>query len=199
MILKSYGQGEMVIDDVKYVINPCFANIAEIGEPEEIVNTVKMLQSEDPLDVYCGAYSILQSCCDKDLPIDFFGQYGFDSDGKLIKPDATPEAINDLVVLASHCVLHGICGKVDSQSVDGGEELSEFDPTEYIDLAVTHFKTSYEEAAKMTMTQFVRRMRAEYPEAHKKSSGNTREFDGKQYEKFDDSILAAAEEEAKTR
>ena len=199
MILKSYGQGEMVIDGVKYAINPCFANIAEIGEPKEIINTVKSLQSDDPVDVYCAAFSILQGCCDKDLPVDYFGHYGFNEDGKLEIPNIEPELMNDLVVLASHCVLHGICGKIDSQSADGGEELTEFDPTEYVDLAATHFKMSYDEAANMTMTQFVRRMRTEYPEAHKKSSGNTREFDGKHYEKFDDSILAAAEEEAKTR
>ena len=175
MLLKQYGHGKMVIDGVEYVINPCFANIAEIGDPKEIINTVKMLQSEDPLDIYCGAFSILQSCCDKDLPVEAFGQYGFDESGKLVKPNAEPEMINDLVVLASHCVLHGICGKVDlvGEGSDD-EELSEFDPSEYVDLAVTHFKISYEEASKMTMTQFVRRMRAEYPEAHKKAQEDAR-------------------------
>lgn len=168
MLLKEYGHGCIEYGDVKYIIVPSFINISAIGTPEEIINTVKGLHSDDPLDVYSSAFSILQSCCDKDFPRELFGDLSMTDDG-INKLDVSPEQVNDLIVLANHCVLHGIVGKVDFKGGEG-EPLTEFDAYEYIDLAVEHFNLSYDEAARMTMTQFVRRMRTKYPEAHKKQA-----------------------------
>ncbi|AKA61192.1 hypothetical protein [Pseudoalteromonas phage H103] len=168
MLLKEYGHGCIEYGDVKYIIVPSFIKISAIGTPEEIINTVKGLHSDDPLDVYSSAFSILQSCCDKDFPRELFGDLSMTDDG-INKLDVSPEQINDLIVLANHCVLHGVVGKVDFKGGEG-EPLTEFDAYEYIDLAVEHFNLSYDEAAKMTMTQFVRRMRTKYPEAHKKQA-----------------------------
>ncbi len=168
MLLKEYGHGCIEYSGVKYVVVPSFINISAIGTPTEIIDTVKNLNSDDLIDVYCSAFSILQSCCDVDFPPELFGDLSATDEG-INQLDVSPEQINDLIVLANHCVLHGIVGKVDFKGAEG-DPLTEFDAYEYIDLAVEHFNLGYDDAAKMTMTQFVRRMRTKYPEAHKKQA-----------------------------
>lgn len=196
MLLKKYGHGSIEYDGVKYVIVPSFINISKIGEPTDIIETIKGLHSSDPLDVYCSAFSILQSCCDDDFPRELFGDLSMTDDG-INKLDVSPEQINDLIVLATHCVKHGVVGDVETTS-ESGEPLTEFDAYEYIDLAVEHFNLSYDEAAKMTMTQFVRRMRTKYPEVHKRLESKERNVDGKSYEQFN-AAAEAAKKQAELR
>mgnify|MGYP005986888389 CR=1 FL=1 len=189
MLLKKYGHCSIEYGGVKYVVIPSFINISKIGEPTDIVEAIKGLHSSDPLDVYCSAFSILQSCCDLDFPPELFGDLSMTDDG-INKLDVSPEQINDLIVLASHCVKHGIIGDVESKG-ESGDPLVEFDAYEYIDLAVEHFNLSYDEAAKMTMTQFVRRMHTKYPETHKRLKENERDIDGRSYTKFNAAAEAA--------
>ena len=192
MLLKKYGHGSIEYDGVKYVIVPSFINISKVGEPNEIIETIKGLHSTDPLEVYSCAFCILQSCCDDDFPPELFGDLSM-TDSGINKLDVSPEQINDLIALASHCVKHGVIGDVETKS-ESGEPLTEFDAYEYIDLAVEHFNLSYDDAAKMTMTQFVRRMRTKYPELHKKVEAGERDIDGKSYGQFSAAAEAAKQQ-----
>ncbi len=189
MLLKKYGHCSIEYGGVKYVVVPSFINISKIGEPTDIVETIKGLHSSDPLDVYCSAFSILQSCCDEDFPPELFGDLSV-TDSGINELDVSPEQINDLIVLATHCVKHGVIGDVETKG-EKGEPLTEFDAYEFIDLAVEHFSLSYDDAAKMTMTQFVRRMRTKYPEVHKRLESGKRDIDGKSYTKFNAAAEAA--------
>lgn len=169
MILTAYGHAAINYNGESIAVVPSFYNISKIGSPRAIVETVNSMR--EPVHIsHTSAKKILQACCDKPLPLELFScDFELSDNGHLIPNDYVGGAmINDLFVLASHCIKHGICGPSDDVNSADAEPLAEFDASEFIDLAVTHFKISYTEAANMTMTQFIRRMRAEYPEAHKK-------------------------------
>ena len=188
MLLKKYGHGRITVDGEQFTILPSFSNIADIGTPKEIVQAIKLIGKVNHISLkWC--FDIVQACCDKELPKEFKPSFDMASNGALI-PSMPDWALNDLLALAYHCIKHGVIGDVEP-SGEAGEPMTEFDAYEYIDLAASHFKMTYEEAANMTMTQFVRRMRTEYPERHKALSSTTKEIDGKTYERFNIAAEAA--------
>ena len=171
MLLKQYGHAAIHIDGEQFTVTPSFANFSSLGEPKEIVDLIKQLHFSHNIPLsFQAALKILNACCDKVLPSSFTGsvKVGLDGKVKLSFGKYGAEAVNDVIVLAGHCIKHGVTGAQVSEGSAEGDTITEFDASEYIDLAATHFKISYDEAAKMTMTQFVRRMRTEYPEAHKR-------------------------------
>lgn len=192
MLLKKYGPCRIEVDGEQFTVLPCFANMAEIGTPKEIVEAIKKVGKLDHISIkWC--FDIVQACCDKTLPNFLKPTFEMNRAGQLIC--SMPEwALNDLITLAYHCIKHGIIGDVEPSSGAKVEPLTEFDAYEYIDLAASHFNMSYDEAAKMTMTQFVRRMRTEYPERHKALNSESKEIDGKTYDKF--SLAAEAANKA---
>lgn len=195
-LLREFGHGLIEVDGEKYLIIPSFANISNIGPPREIVETINtMMTSRKVVDVVGSASLILQSCCDKDLPTSFIGETVSTVSGLKYKPGKRlgTNGINDIVSWALHCIKHGIQGAQLTDDESKGEPMEEFHASDFITKAATYFKMSYEEAAKMTMTQFVMRMEEEFPQT--KQDSNKINVDGKEFQRFDDSISRAAEEE----
>ena len=73
----------------------------------------------------------------------------------------TQAMVSDIITLAEHCLVHGVCGKVESKGK--GEPVTEFDAYSYMELARIHLNLSLDDASRMTMTEFLRLMEAKFP------------------------------------
>jgi hypothetical protein len=164
-MLLAYGHAEIEWQGVKYRLAPTFANIAKLGSPVEIVELFKSFTlSGAPWHKFNIALIVLNACSDKAIPESLTGRVKFSESQQrflYVQPSHNLPMINDAVILAEHCLLHGICGKVESKG--DGKPMEEFDAYAFIELAQEHLNSSLEDAANMTMTQFVRRMEAKFP------------------------------------
>lgn len=168
-MLTGYGFGAIYIDDKEYKINPTFQNIAKLGKPREIIETFTSFFNCPSINwQYHRAVEILQSCLEPNLPESATGRFKVYENGKmkLVNPPSN-DFMSDIIVLAGHCLKHGVVGVTDSDSEEG-EPIKEFDPYFYIGLARKHLGMSRDEAASMTLTEFLAMWDIEFPEAKKK-------------------------------
>lgn len=182
MIHHRYGHGQIKFEGELYTFIPSFYNLAKIGDPEHIVDIYKILiDNESAWQArFEASMIVLKSCCDKEIPTSLTGEI----DEKLeysIKDN--PERAISMIEVAINLMYHGVSGDIKSESK--GEPLKEFDPYEYIELATQHLSFTQDEAANMSMTQFVRSMQAKFPEAKEASDPNVRVVDGVKYERFE--------------
>lgn len=166
-MLTKYGEFEFTYQDEVFKGKPSFANISKIGTPSQIIHAVKMLNI--PMHSYHTARMILNCCIDGDLP--WFN----DDEGinRLGARRANNETRAFVVTMAKHCIQHGICGNVKSElSRDKKQELAEFDPYEFIESAIELLGLSMEEAANLSMTEYISRIKVKpwYKEARDKES-----------------------------
>ena len=169
-MLTRYGFAAIYIDDVEYKLSPTFQNIDKLGTPKEIIEEVKSLFSCRYLDwQYVRALDVVQSCLDIKLPESVVGTVEVDTSGKLklVNPPSS-DFISDIVVLASHCIKHGVIGVTSDESSGDGEPMKEFDAYMYMGLAQEHLSKTREQAADMTMTEFLMAWDIKFPEAKKK-------------------------------
>ena len=166
-MLLAYGHAKIEWQGVTYSLAPTFANIAKIGSPSEIVDDFKsFISSINPVYKFNIALSVLRACCDRDLPEAFTGRTVFMS-GKLkyVQPAHGVNVFSDIITLAEHCFIHGVCGKVEQDDNEkDGEPLKEFDAYAFMEMSRVHLGMSREEAQNLTMTEFIRMMRAKFPE-----------------------------------
>jgi len=164
-MLLAYGHAEIEWQGVKYRLAPSFANIAKMGSPVEIVELFKsFITPGADWHKFNIAVIVLNACSDKPIPESLTGRVKFsDRQQKFmyVQPSHGLPMINDVVTLAEHCLLHGICGKVESKG--DGDPLEGFDAYAFMELARVHLDMSPADAANMTMTEFVRLMRAKFP------------------------------------
>lgn len=163
-MLTKYGHGEIKWGGDTYRLSPTLANIAKIGSPSEIVDDFKMLLSSSENWRFAVALNVVNACLDKPFPEKLSGRVQFsEHSNRLLYVDPGHDApmINDIIVLAEHCFLHGVCGDVKSEKK--GSRIEEFDPYEYIELARVHLGMSKAEAADLTMTEFCRMMETKFP------------------------------------
>jgi len=175
-MLLAYGHAEIEWQGVKYRLAPTFANIAKLGSPVEIVELFKSFVSPGAdwykFDI---AMTVLNACCDTELPERLVGRVKFSERQQrfmYVQPSHGLPMFDDVITFADHCLRHGICGQAESSS-EGGDPLTEFDAYSFIEMAQEHLNTSLDDAANMTMTQFVRRMNAKFPP--KESDGPTQD------------------------
>ena len=165
-MLLTYGHAEIEWKGVKYRLSPTFANIAKIGTPKEIIEDFKSFITTLSLShKFNISMNVLNACCDKELPEALTGRMQFSERQQkflYVEPKHGLPMINDVIILAEHCLLHGICGKSDSDT-GKGESLEYFDAYEFMELARVHLRLSADEAGNMTMTEFVRLMDAKFP------------------------------------
>lgn len=193
-MLLNYGHASITVGDKVYSLLPSFQNIAKLGSPKEIISKINSLDASGS-DInwqWLTALEIVNCCLDEPLPIEVTGEMIFsERKGKLLyKPGKYGKSMfDDMFVLAAHCIKHGICGPI--SELKGTEEpLLEFDPYDFIESAQYHLKCSLEEAANMTMTQFVRNVRVRLPDDERDQfdadlgDPNVIIVDGVRYEKF---------------
>lgn len=166
-MLVQYGHGEITWQGVKYRLAPTFANISKLGTPSEIVDNFKRFMTTcSAVWKFDHALFVLNTCMNKPLPADLTGRAEMSERlGKLVyrKPRHDLPMFYDVIALAEHCLLHGVCGDVDQSGRSTGEAIKEFDALEYIEMARIHFGFSSEEASNMTMTEFIRMFNAKFP------------------------------------
>lgn len=154
-----------------YYMRPSFLSVSNIGSPKEIVRIFKLLcrayevvvlrvpdnaLSLYPLSAFSAIDKVINACLYDEDSSDITG---YVKRGKHVQRLAT---YHDLVVIAYHLLKHGIAGKP-KKKVEGGEELKEFDATEYVGLSVAHLGISNNDAWNMTMVEFQRAFDAKFP------------------------------------
>lgn len=170
-LLTRYGFIDIYIEDDVYRISPTFINIAKLGSPKEIIDKFKSLISPTNfVDLMCTAMEVVDCCSSEPLPESYTGSFTTAANGIKYKPGRLigVDGINDIVVIAGHCLRHGIIGPQSGES--SGDPINEFDPYEFIELACEHLGRSVDDASNMTMTQFVRSMHTKFPELKKASN-----------------------------
>lgn len=182
MIHHRYGHGQIKFEGELYTFIPSFYNISKIGDPDHIIDIYKIL-IDNNYQWYArfdAATVILKACCDKDLPKELTGEITDSLEYSLMD---NPERAVSMIEVAINLMYHGISGDVKVEQK--GEPLTEFDPYEYIELATQHLSCNQDEAANMTMTQFIRNMEAKYPETKEARNPNVRYVNGVKYERFE--------------
>lgn len=164
-MLTAYGHTKIEWCDRVFILSPTFANIAKIGTPTEIIDTFKQFISASNLVYkFSIALNILKCCSDIELPDSLTGTVKFSERQQkfmITQPSHGINMINDVIVLAEHCLIHGVCGKSDKKQ--SGDPVKEFDAYSFMELARIHLGLSADESAKMTMTEFSRMMDAKFP------------------------------------
>lgn len=157
-----YGFAEIRIGDEVHSLVPSFFNISKIGTPTEIVQKMYDISYRGFLftKAFDSACEVLHAC---GLSFELTGWLHFSERQKkfLVRQGILP--IEDVFVLAEHCMLHGVIGSVESNDRDKdkkGEPLHEFNIHNYLVDAVEFLGVTMEYAENMTMTQFVKLVKA---------------------------------------
>lgn len=164
-VLTAYGHVKIEWGDRAFNLSPSFVNIAKIGNPKEIIDTFKdFIASNNLIVKFAIALNVLECCSDKEIPRALTGGVKFSERQQkfmLVNPEHGEAMIRDVIILAEHCLIHGVCGKVESKGK--GEPVTEFDAYSFMELARIHLNLSLDDASKMTMTEFLRLMDAKFP------------------------------------
>lgn len=165
-MLAAYGHVKIEWGDKVFNLVPSFVNIAKLGSPKEIIDTFKdFITSTNLIVKFSIALNILECCSDVEIPRALTGGVKFsDRLNKflIINPLHGDAMISDVITLAEHCLIHGICGKVEDKK-GNGEPVKEFDAYSFMELARIHLNLSLADASQMTMTEFLRMMEAKFP------------------------------------
>ncbi|HEY7864552.1 MAG TPA: DUF6246 family protein [Psychromonas sp.] len=175
-MLTRYGFGAIYIGDKEYKISPTFQNIDRLGTPKEIVETFTSFFNCPSINwQYHRAVEILQACCKPKLPDSVTGRFKVYENGKmkLINPPNN-DFMHDIIVLASHCLKYGVIGVVNSESSEQAEPIKKFDAYHFIGLACEHLGRTREQAADMTLTEFMMAWDTKFPEQKKEREEKAR-------------------------
>ncbi len=157
-----YGFAQITKGDQVYSLTPSLINVQKIGTPKEIVDCFQILQFRYAHYIlsFRTAAKILQCC---GIPEKLTGKTVFNertNKSIISMGDIHP---TEVFILAEHCLLHGVVGFIEDDDEDKekvGEPLTEFDTHQYIISAVDNLGLSLTEANNITMTQYVRLVKA---------------------------------------
>ena len=191
--LTEIGELRISLTDKSFFFKPSFRAMNEIGTPKEIVEMYATLNGADYLavmqhvgnlpfgaqmqvmkavskpvygrHVLSAAYIVMQSCCDEDISV-LVGSYKPTARGVRYVPGLMP--VNDIIIIARNLLDHGIIGKsplkVPQRSESQKKTTNEFNASQYIISARTHFGMTREEAEDLSMTEFQQMIKNKYPE-----------------------------------
>ena len=191
--LTEIGELRISLTDKSYFFKPSFRAMNEIGTPKEIVEMYATLNGADYLavmqhvgnlpfgaqmqvmkavskpvygrHVLSAAFIIMQACCEEDVSM-LIGGWKPTARGVRYVPGVMP--VNDIIIIARNLLDHGIIGKsplkVPQRSESQAKTTSEFNVSQYIISARTHFGISREEAEDLSMTEFQQMIKNKYPE-----------------------------------
>lgn len=213
--LTEIGEMRISLADRSFFFKPSFAAMARIGTGAEIVEIYAKLNGADyvrtmqhleglpfgaqlqvmkavskPIygrHVLSAAFIIMQCCCEDDISV-LIGSWKPTPRGVKYVPGMMP--VSDIITLARNMIEHGVIGKsplkVPQRSESQAKTTSEFNISQYIISARTHFGISREEAEDLSMTEFQQMIKNKYPEP----KGLTRE-------QYDTVVDAAKDDRAK--
>lgn len=191
--LTEIGELRISLADKSFFLKPSFRAMNEIGAPKEIVEMYATLNGADYLavmqhvgnlpfgaqmqvmktvskpvygrHVLSAAYIVMQACCEEDVSI-LIGGWKPTARGVRYVPGVMP--VNDIIIIARNLLDHGIIGKsplkVPQRSESQEKTTSEFNVSQYIISARTHFGMTREEAEDLSMTEFQQMIKNKYPE-----------------------------------
>tara|TARA_R100000951_G_C2639886_1_gene180579 strand:- start:212 stop:787 length:576 start_codon:yes stop_codon:yes gene_type:complete len=164
-MLTAYGHVKIEWGEKIFNLSPSFVNIAKLGSPKEIIDTFKdFIASSNLIVKFSIALNVLECCSDKEIPRALTGGVKFSERQQkflVANPEHGQAMVSDVITLAEHCLIHGVCGKVETKGK--GDAIKEFDAYSYMELARIHLNLSLDDAAQMTMTEFLRLMAAKFP------------------------------------
>lgn len=188
------GELRISLADKSFFFKPSFKAMQDIGTPAEIVemyatlNGAEYLQAMQNLEylpfgaqiqlmktvskpvygrhVLSAAYIVMQACCDDDIGV-LIGGWKPTPRGVKYVPGVMPP--NDIIIIARGLMEHGIIGKsplkVPQRSESGQKKTTnEFNASQYIISARTHFGMTRDDAADLSMTEFQMMIKNKYPE-----------------------------------
>lgn len=164
MLLPKYGDFEFKYNGETFTGKCSFGNLTKLGTPKDIIYKVNLVND------YWVARMILQCFIDGELP-------SFCEDdpiNRLGARRASKDSRTFVITMAKHCIHHAMTGKVkEGKSSDKSESVKEFDPYEFIESAMELLELTKEEAANLSMTEYIARIEAKpwYKEAMKKEGG----------------------------
>ena len=198
--LTEIGELRISLADRSFFFKPSFRAMNEIGTPKEIVEMYATLNGADYLQtmqhieglppgaqiqvmktvskpvygrhVLSAAYIVMQACCEEDVSM-LIGGWKPTARGVRYVPGVMP--VNDIIIISRNLLDHGIIGKsplkVPQRSESQKKTTNEFNASQYIISARTHFGMTREEAEDLSMTEFQQMIKNKYPEP----KGPTRE------------------------
>ena len=158
MINVTDGYAIVKVGGRSYELTPSFFNIAKIGTPKEIIETFDSVMSGEKniLTSFADACHVLECC---GLPTEICGGIEYNEWQKRTCISLRKLPFKDVLILAIHCLKHGICGSnkqiKDNKESGSGEFLKEFNTSEYVLTAVELMGLSMTEAENLTMTKFI--------------------------------------------
>lgn len=191
--LTEIGELRISLADKSFFFKPSFRAMNEIGTPKEIVEMYATLNGADYLKtmqhieglppgaqiqvmktvskpvygrhVLSAAYIVMQACCEEDVSM-LIGGWKPTARGVRYIPGVMP--VNDIIIIARNLLDHGVIGKsplkVPQRSESQAKTTSEFNVSQYIISARTHFGMTREEAEDLSMTEFQQMIKNKYPE-----------------------------------
>lgn len=191
--LTEIGELRISLADKSFFFKPSFRAMNEIGTPKEIVEMYATLNGADYLQtmqhieglppgaqiqvmktvskpvygrhVLSAAYIVMQACCEEDVSM-LIGGWKPTARGVRYVPGVMP--VNDIIIIARTLLDHGIIGKsplkVPQRSESQKKTTNEFNASQYIISARTHFGMTREEAEDLSMTEFQQMIKNKYPE-----------------------------------
>ena len=200
-ILKEIGQCAVVSGGVEYVFTPSFINIAQIGEPDEIIRKFNYILDRISINEISTSYNyytkavmltyisrlclgtaieIMECCCDKNLPESLIG--GWDSKGRYVLSDKkTGIPPSDILVIASMLMKYGLIGDAEARSNDGDASVDGFSAYKFISFAISNFGCSREDAKNMTMVDFQNEFNRKFPAVKEKEKDKNDANDADDY------------------
>lgn len=166
------GEASAQLGDREFVFRPTLANIAEIGNPAEIVESFVLVMSE-PIDrnqwfrQVGEAMRILYLCADEFTPELERLLGGWTLHPRRYAPGKMPA--DGMIALARQMLRHGVIGvplrEVETIKSEGkrAEYRQEFNPVEIASLALAHLGLNVDDAWSMTMTSVVQALAAKFP------------------------------------
>lgn len=175
-MLVEYGFGAINIGDKRYEISPTFQNIAKLGKPRDIVETfTSFINCPSITWQYHRAVEIVQACCEPKLPESVVGRFRVDEKGRMKLVNPPPEFfIHDMIMWAIHIFRFGVVGVTDEELSEHGEPIKEFNPYRFIGEACEHLGRTREQAADMTLTEFIMACDIRFPEQKKEREEKAR-------------------------
>lgn len=182
----SIGEAVAEYGESEYLVRPSFSALAGIGSPEDIDSIIRgclaafnnIQNGHTPTVNQLSACAVMLSAC-SDLPVTWLGWWRESTriKGKTIWVQGIV-TINDLVVMANHCVRWGVMGDPRKKPSKKAKEQSKgyFDPAEFVAIACMPSDSgglgwSRNDAWQATMVEFQRACEERY----KMAKGNRKE------------------------
>lgn len=163
----SIGQQAIKFNGNTYLFSPSFKNIANIAEPDRLIDIFNILteQDGDPVAVCGYSADVMSACCTGELPDGFLWDVTSSWDGDRVIMRRGKVSLSAQIIMAVDLLYMGIIGKPGRLKERGsGKPMTSFNASEYVSIAVSQLNMTPANAWDMTMIDFQRAMEVRHPE-----------------------------------